>query len=99
MVLFLSCLGTTAPFKSEVPRPRDFSKALYTIDIGQNDLAYGFQHTNEEKVLASIPDILNVLSGVVHVSILSQFVSSLGMIKQLYSSLKLMVVFHVSATI
>lgn len=57
---------TTAPFKSEVPRPRDFSKALYTIDIGQNDLAYGFQHTNEEKVLASIPDILNVLSGVVH---------------------------------
>ncbi|RVW46572.1 GDSL esterase/lipase [Vitis vinifera] len=57
--LILDFISTKAPFKSKVPRPRDFSKALYTIDIGQNDLAYGFQHTNEEKVLASIPDILN----------------------------------------
>ena len=52
-----------------LPRPKDFPKALYTIDIGQNDLAHGFQYTNEEKVIASIPDILKVLSGVIHVSV------------------------------
>ncbi|XP_059639802.1 GDSL esterase/lipase At3g27950 [Cornus florida] len=56
----------TPPFKSSLPRPQDFSKALYTFDIGQNDLAYGFQHTNEELVLASIPDILDKFSQAVN---------------------------------
>ncbi|GAB4846752.1 hypothetical protein Ancab_025760 [Ancistrocladus abbreviatus] len=45
--------------KSHLPRPQDFSKALYTMDIGQNDLAYGFQYTNEQEVLSSIPDIID----------------------------------------
>ncbi|KAK9224965.1 hypothetical protein WN943_010005 [Citrus x changshan-huyou] len=31
-----------------------------------NDLAYGFQHTNEEQVRASIPDILSQFSKAVH---------------------------------
>ncbi|XP_031265289.1 GDSL esterase/lipase At5g14450-like [Pistacia vera] len=53
---------TTAPFKSILPRPQDFSKALYTIDIGQNDLYYGLNHTNIEEVRASIPDVLNQFS-------------------------------------
>lgn len=68
--MFLWRLGTPPPFRRSLPRPEDFSKALYTFDIGQNDIAYGLQHTNEDKVLASFPDILGVWSGVVHVSIL-----------------------------
>ncbi|KAK4845750.1 hypothetical protein QYF36_008667 [Acer negundo] len=52
----------TPPFKSGLPRPRDFSRALYTFDIGQNDLSYGFQHSSEEQVRASIPDILDQFS-------------------------------------
>ncbi|GAV67958.1 Lipase_GDSL domain-containing protein, partial [Cephalotus follicularis] len=49
-----------------LPRPQDFSKALYTIDIGQNDLSYGFQHTTEKQVQASIPDILGQFSQAVN---------------------------------
>ncbi|XP_044479063.1 GDSL esterase/lipase At3g27950-like [Mangifera indica] len=62
----LSSNRTASPLKGILPRPSDFSKALYTIDIGQNDLAYGFQHTDEENVRASIPDILNQFSQAVH---------------------------------
>ncbi|KAI4350697.1 hypothetical protein L6164_005127 [Bauhinia variegata] len=58
----LSQNGTDSPFKSNLPRPEDFSKALYTFDIGQNDLAFGFQHTTEEQVRASIPNILTLFS-------------------------------------
>ena len=56
------------PSKSFLPRPKDFSKALYTFDIGQNDLAYGFQHTTIEQVRLSIPNILSQLFQAVHVS-------------------------------
>ncbi|WJX70286.1 hypothetical protein P8452_54413 [Trifolium repens] len=58
----LSNNRTEPPFKSGLPRPEEFSKALYTIDIGQNDLAYGFLHTSEEQVQRSIPDILSQFS-------------------------------------
>ncbi|EOA25550.1 hypothetical protein CARUB_v10018895mg [Capsella rubella] len=37
---------------------KDFSKALYTFDIGQNDLAIGFQTTTEEQLKATIPTII-----------------------------------------
>lgn len=50
-----------------LPRPEDFSKALYTFDIGQNDLAYGLQHGTVEEVRASIPAILNQLSQAISV--------------------------------
>ncbi|XP_030544801.1 GDSL esterase/lipase At3g27950 isoform X3 [Rhodamnia argentea] len=52
----------TSAFGYRMPRPHDFSKALYTFDIGQNDLAYGFQHSAVEQVIASIPDILSQFS-------------------------------------
>ncbi|XP_062162675.1 GDSL esterase/lipase At3g27950-like isoform X1 [Alnus glutinosa] len=58
--------GTTPPFKSFLPRPKDFSNALYTIDIGQNDLSYGFQHTTIEQVRLSIPNILSQFFQAVH---------------------------------
>ncbi|KAK7339455.1 hypothetical protein VNO77_20125 [Canavalia gladiata] len=54
---------TEQSFKSSIPRPDEFSRAVYTFDIGQNDLAYGFQHTSEEKVQESIPNILGQFSG------------------------------------
>lgn len=54
--------GKRGPSKGKLSRPEDFSKALYAFDIGQNDLAFGFQHTTEEQVTASIPDILANLS-------------------------------------
>ncbi|KAJ1416500.1 SGNH hydrolase superfamily [Sesbania bispinosa] len=58
----LSDNRTEPPLKSGLPRPEDFSRALYTFDIGQNDLAIGFQHTSEEQVRKSIPEILSQFS-------------------------------------
>lgn len=53
-------------FKAQSSNPPDyFSKAIYTFDIGQNDLSYGFQHSSEDEVRASIPDILDKFSGAV----------------------------------
>ncbi|CAI9111045.1 OLC1v1011178C1 [Oldenlandia corymbosa var. corymbosa] len=55
--------GNVSPLKSYyLPRPQDFSDALYTFDIGQNDLAHGFQYTSEAETLASIPTILKKFS-------------------------------------
>ncbi|OMO69650.1 Lipase, GDSL [Corchorus olitorius] len=51
---------------SNLPRPAEFSQALYTIDIGQNDLGHGFQYTTENQVRASIPNIIGQLSQAIH---------------------------------
>ena len=60
--------GETPLLKTRLSRPKDFSKAIYTFDIGQNDLGFGFQHTTIEEVRLSIPNILSQLSQAVHVS-------------------------------
>ncbi|MCD7472471.1 hypothetical protein HAX54_013718 [Datura stramonium] len=52
--------------KVSIPKPEDFSKALYTFDIGQNDLSYGFQYTHEAQVRASIPLILGNFTQAIH---------------------------------
>nr|XP_016499769.1 PREDICTED: GDSL esterase/lipase At3g27950-like [Nicotiana tabacum] len=52
--------------KVNIPKPDDFSKALYIFDIGQNDLSYGFQHTHEAQVRASIPQILDNFTQAIH---------------------------------
>ncbi|RHN39006.1 putative alpha-L-fucosidase [Medicago truncatula] len=44
------------------PRTKDFSKAIYTIDIAQNDIGFGLQKSSEEQVRRSIPDILSQFS-------------------------------------
>jgi len=54
--------GTEPSLKSGLPRPEDFSTALYTIDIGLNDLAFGFNNTSEEQVQRSFPEILGNFS-------------------------------------
>ncbi|KDP45345.1 hypothetical protein JCGZ_09594 [Jatropha curcas] len=44
--------------RGSLPNPKDFSKALYTFDIGHNDLAFGFLNTTEDQVHLAFPDIL-----------------------------------------
>ncbi|KAE8701848.1 Cleavage stimulating factor 64 [Hibiscus syriacus] len=34
------------PHRIDLPRPDEFSKAIYTLDIGHNDLAYGISSTS-----------------------------------------------------
>ncbi|XP_030531090.2 GDSL esterase/lipase At5g14450-like [Rhodamnia argentea] len=41
-----------------LPHPDDFSKALYTFDIGHNDLAVGFYNMTVDQIVAAIPRIL-----------------------------------------
>ncbi|KAF3976405.1 hypothetical protein CMV_000378 [Castanea mollissima] len=56
----------TPLLKTRLSRPKDFSKAIYTFDIGQNDLGFGFQYTTIEEVRLSIPNILSQWSQAVH---------------------------------
>ncbi|KAJ0692646.1 putative alpha-L-fucosidase [Helianthus annuus] len=44
--------------RQNLPRPNDFMKAIYTIDIGQNDLAYVFRTMGVEASRAAIADII-----------------------------------------
>ncbi|KAF2308541.1 hypothetical protein GH714_010441 [Hevea brasiliensis] len=45
-----------------LPNPKDFRKALYTFDIGQNDIIFGFMNTTENQVPVTFPDILSQFS-------------------------------------
>lgn len=51
--------------QSSLPRPEDFSKALYTMDTGQNDLHAGLTSMTEEQVRTSIPSIIDHFASVV----------------------------------
>ncbi|KAI6671279.1 hypothetical protein NL676_006164 [Syzygium grande] len=51
-----------------LPHPDDFSKALYTFDIGQNDLTFGFQNMTVDQVVAAIPSILNGFDAAIQLS-------------------------------
>ncbi|KAH0984658.1 hypothetical protein GBA52_011835 [Prunus armeniaca] len=48
--------------RSTLPNPQDFAKALYTYDIGQNDLSVGFRKLSFDQIRAALPDILNQLA-------------------------------------
>ncbi|KAH9625359.1 hypothetical protein KSS87_015188 [Heliosperma pusillum] len=53
-------------FKELLPKGEYFSKALYTFDIGQNDLTAGlFLNMSTDQVKDNIPDVLNQLSTVI----------------------------------
>ncbi|CAI9109956.1 OLC1v1009900C1 [Oldenlandia corymbosa var. corymbosa] len=44
---------------NRLPRQQDFSRALYTIDIGQNDVAFGFRKRMTKKEhLATFPGVI-----------------------------------------
>ncbi|KAJ0111180.1 hypothetical protein Patl1_02861 [Pistacia atlantica] len=51
--------------RNKLPRPGDFAKALYTFDIGQNDLSVGFRTMNSDQLLAAMPDIVSGLASAV----------------------------------
>ncbi|KAF5479702.1 hypothetical protein F2P56_000501 [Juglans regia] len=51
--------------RRNLPRPEDFSKALYTFDIGQNDIAAGFRTMSNEQFKAVIPDIIGQFAAAV----------------------------------
>lgn len=58
-------------YKTRLPRPKDFSNALYVFDIGQNDLADGFRNLNYDhikRMKPSIPDIVDRLADAIQVS-------------------------------
>jgi hypothetical protein len=67
--MYLSALSMAFVFLAEgiyanlMPKRDYFPKALYTFDIGQNDLGEGFfSNMTIEEVNASVPDIINKFS-------------------------------------
>nr|XP_043610694.1 alpha-L-fucosidase 3-like [Erigeron canadensis] len=53
-------------FKKLMPKTKDFERALYTFDIGQNDLTAGlFQNLTVDEVRESVPDILGQFKSVI----------------------------------
>lgn len=53
-------------FKTLLPKKDYFSKALYTFDIGQNDLVYGYKlNLTTEQVKANVPDVLQQFSNII----------------------------------
>ena len=67
-LLLWSGAAKTPYEKSRLPNQEDFAKALYTFDIGQNDLSVGFRKLSSEQLLAALPDIANQLAKAVEVS-------------------------------
>lgn len=56
-------------FKQLLPKEESFSRALYTFDIGQNDLTSGyFANMSLHQVKLYIPDVLQQFSEIVKVS-------------------------------
>ncbi|XP_027095716.2 GDSL esterase/lipase At3g26430 [Coffea arabica] len=53
-------------FELLLPEENDFPRALYTFDIGQNDLTAGYKlNMSTEQVKAYVPDVLGQLSKVI----------------------------------
>lgn len=51
--------------KSKLPVQEEFAQALYTFDIGQNDLSVGFRKLSSDQLKAALPDIVNKLASAV----------------------------------
>ena len=60
--------GTSSYAETNLPRPEDFAKALYTLDIGQNDLHFGLKSMTEEQLKALFPNITGMLAQTVKVT-------------------------------
>lgn len=67
-LLYLCFAAKKESQRINLPRPEDFSKALYTFDIGQNDIAAGFRTMSNEQFKAVIPDIIGQFAAAVQVS-------------------------------
>lgn len=51
-----------------MPRPKDFAKALFIVDIGQNDMAAGMRKLSIELHKAEVPKIVSQFNAQVQVS-------------------------------
>ena len=61
------CLGGV--YETLLPKEEDFSNALYTFDIGQNDLTAGyFLNMSTDEVKAYVPDVLNQFQTIIQAS-------------------------------
>jgi hypothetical protein len=59
-------------FQDLLPKAEDFSRALYTFDIGQNDLTAGyFLNMSTHEVEAYVPDVLDQFKAVVKVNLIN----------------------------
>jgi hypothetical protein len=55
-------------FQELLPKPEYFSRALYTFDIGQNDLTAGyFLNMSTDEVRAYVPDVLAQFKDIIKV--------------------------------
>ncbi|KAF8378213.1 hypothetical protein HHK36_029552 [Tetracentron sinense] len=58
--------GPGGVFQGLLPKAEDFSRALYTFDIGQNDLTAGyFLNMSTDQVKEYIPDVLSQFTNVI----------------------------------
>lgn len=53
--------------KNKLPVQKEFAEALYTFDIGQNDLSVGFRKLSSDQLKAAMPDIVDKLASAVQV--------------------------------
>ena len=68
LVLTFVMIGEGGFFGQLMPKEEDFSRALYTFDIGQNDLTYGyFTNMSTDEVRAYVPDVLGQFKTVIKV--------------------------------
>lgn len=64
----LSLLHVGGIYKEILPRAEYFSQALYTFDIGQNDITSSyFVNNTTEEVEAIIPDLMERLTSIIQV--------------------------------
>lgn len=55
-------------YRELLPKAEYFSQALYTFDIGQNDITTGFFiNMTSEQVIAYIPDLMERLTNIIQV--------------------------------
>lgn len=63
-------IGTGDIFKNMFPEEYDFSSALYTFDIGGNDLTAGIQlGMSIEQVKAYVPDVISEFTTTIKVRV------------------------------
>lgn len=72
IICYFDFFGTGGVFEKLLPKEEYFSQALYTFDIGQNDLTAGYKlNMTTEQVKAYIPDVLGQFSNVIRVRLIS----------------------------
>ncbi|XP_022776176.1 GDSL esterase/lipase At5g14450-like isoform X2 [Durio zibethinus] len=57
--VIIDFIGVNSDIKRKLPRPEDFSQALYIFEVGQNDLDGAFKSMTEKQVVESIPGIIS----------------------------------------